>query len=407
MTGKDAAHTLLQAQPWFSEPEVRRLLDALANASIDVRFVGGCVRDALLGRTATDLDLAVDAPPDTVTDALTGHDIKVVPTGIDHGTVTAVLDGRTVEVTSLRRDVETDGRRAVVRYTKDWREDSLRRDFTVNALYADRDGHLTDFHGGMDDLTAGRLRFIGDPDERIREDYLRILRFFRFHAQLGLQTLDAPGLEACARLKERLRDLSAERVAREMLRLLEAPAPAPYLSAMIDGGFLDYWLPEAADVDILERLCGLDPTPDPLLRLAALCPAGPDGMDAIAARLKLSGRDRDRLTALAAPPSPPADPGAARAIVYRLGPPLARDQALLALARGGAEDWTVLRQVAEGWAPPDFPLSGRDALAAGMSPGPAVGEILRRIEEDWIAGDFELDRDGLLRRLKTMGASDT
>ncbi|MDW3205750.1 MAG: CCA tRNA nucleotidyltransferase [Alphaproteobacteria bacterium] len=405
MTEPASPRGLLQAQPWFSEPEVRRLIDTLQASGITARFVGGCVRDALLGRASDDVDLAVDAAPEGVVRALDDAGIKSVPTGIDHGTVTAVLTSRTVEVTSLRCDVETDGRRAVVRFTQDWRADSLRRDFTMNALYADRHGDLSDYHGGLDDLRNGRLRFIGAPAERIREDYLRILRFFRFHAQLGLSSHDVDGLAACRRFRDRLRDLSAERVAKELLRLLEAAAPAETMTGLIEGGFLDYWLPEAGAVPALSEMCRLEPRPDAVRRLAVLCPVGSDGMAAVADRLKLSGRQRDRLAAMAAAMEPPGDPAAARRWVYRLGTELARDRALLNRARDGDRRWDNLIRAASDWIPPEFPLSGRDALGVGMAPGPAIGETLRRIEEDWVLGDFMEDRAALLERLKERGGA--
>lgn len=403
MTDPASPRILLQAQPWFSAPEIRRLLDVLQAASIEARFVGGCVRDAMLDRHSDDVDVAVDTPPDTVMCVLGDAGIKAVPTGMDHGTVTAVLTGRTVEVTSLRRDVETDGRRAVVQYTGDWREDSLRRDFTMNALYADRNGDLTDFHGGLDDLRKGRLRFIGVPEDRIREDYLRILRFFRFHAQLGLKDHDAAGLDACRRLKGQLGNLSAERVAKELLRLLKSSAPAGTLSTLIEGEFLGFWLPEACDIAALTAMCRLEPAPDPLRRLAALCPVGPEAMSAVSGRLKFSGRDRDRLAAMVAAMDLPEDRLAARRCIYRMGPGIALDRALLNQARDGDSRWETLRLEIAGWTVPEFPLSGRDALDVGMVSGPEVGDVLRRIEDEWAAGGFRDDRNALLRRLTELG----
>ena len=251
---------------------VQRLLDALGQAGIKARFVGGCVRDRILGRADenTEIDLAVDKPPETVMQALEAAKIKVVPTGLKHGTVTAVIDGRPFELTTLRRDVETDGRRAVVAFTDDWLEDARRRDFTFNALYADPDGTIWDPFDGRADLAAGRVRFIGDPDQRIAEDRLRVLRFFRFHAWFGKPPIDGPSFDACRRNAGALAALSGERVRKELLRLLAAPAPADALDAMAEAGALDHWLPEYAGSARLRALIAREDKADPLRRLAAI-----------------------------------------------------------------------------------------------------------------------------------------
>src|SRR5262249_5612241 len=251
--------------PWANEPAVQQLLAVLARAGFAARFVGGCVRNWLIGRPIDDIDIAADKSPEMVMRTLEAADIKVVPTGLSHGTVTAVIQGRPFEITTLRRDVETDGRRAVVAFTDDWRTDAARRDFSFNALYADPDGTIYDYFDGRADLLAGRVRFIGDPDQRIAEDRLRVLRFFRFHAWFGQPPpahrlrallflrsppcsghppLDATGFDACRRNAAGVRSLSAERVAKELLRLLAAPAPIDALEAMVEAGALDHWLPE-------------------------------------------------------------------------------------------------------------------------------------------------------------------
>ncbi|WP_319637395.1 CCA tRNA nucleotidyltransferase [Pacificispira spongiicola] len=388
---------------WMLASDTIRVQAALTDARGTVRFVGGCVRDALLGRKVKDIDLATDLTPPAVIEALTKAGIRFIPTGIDHGTITALPDHRPFEVTSLRRDVETDGRRAVVAYTTDWREDSLRRDFTVNALYADADGTITDFHGGLADLEMRHLRFIGDADTRIREDVLRILRFFRFHAQINCPAFDRVGLDACRARRDLLPELSAERVAGELLRLIGLPDPIAALTVMLTDGFLDHWLPEAKETAVLERL--IDRTADPILRLAALLPTGADGQ-AVATRLRLSNKDAARLSFLTDNATPPGDEKAARATVYHLGADRARDRAILGTARDGerraGDGWARLSSVAQGWTPPLFPISGKDAIALGLIPGPALGAALTRLERDWIDGDFLADRDTLLARLKTM-----
>lgn len=393
----------LLARPWIRNPGILALVRVLADQGVTARFVGGCVRDALLDRDSKDVDLAVDAEPDRVISILKEAGIRTVPTGFDHGTVTALTDGGPVEVTSLRRDVETDGRRAVIAFTTDWREDSLRRDFTVNALYADPDGTILDFHGGLADLRDGRLRFIGSGEQRIREDVLRILRFFRFHGQLGLTEFDGDGLKACRNLVGLLPQLSAERVTMELLRLLEAEAPIPALDRMIEDGFLDYWAPEISGTATLDRLDGLGLGMDPLRRLAALCPVSQEAMGSLATRLKLSKKDRQRLVAMADPRLAPANEAAGRTLLYSLGKDTTTDLALVRLAREGIESgWQQVLDLSNQWTIPNFPLSGKDALALGATPGKAMGDALKRIEANWIDGGFRETRAELQAQLKTV-----
>jgi len=390
----------LPDQDWMQDPDLIRLFDAIRTAGGDLRYVGGCVRDALLGRPVHDIDMATTLEPVGTQNALTSAGIKSVPTGLDFGTVTAVLPNRTVEVTSLRRDVETDGRRAVVAYTTDWLEDALRRDFTINALYADQQGRLSDYHQGYDDIIAKRLRFVGDPDTRIQEDVLRILRFFRFHAQLGFNPLDPDGLAACTHNKDLLGTLSAERVAGEIMRLLTAKNPVPALIALRDGSFLTHWLPEARDINGLMRLIAQDGgEPDWILRLACLIPEDPDGAAHIADRLKLSGADRARLQTLAAPIIAPPDAVAARRFIYSVGPVAARDRGWIGLARDGEAWHTLLTQTGE-WHPTPLPITGKDALALGMEPGPHMGRLLKEAEDRWIESDFTLSRTALIDFMK-------
>ncbi len=345
------------------------------------RFVGGCVRDALAGQVAKDIDLATPHTPDHVIERLKAADIKAVPTGLAHGTVTAVMGGDVVEVTTLRRDVATDGRRATIAYTADWQEDAARRDFTINALYADpATGEVTDYFGGVDDLSAGLVRFIGNPLDRIAEDHLRILRFFRFHARFGKGAPDAAALSACTARANDLMALSRERIATELLALLALPDPAPTVALMFDAGIFKPVLPEI-DAAPLARLTALERehniAPHALRRLSALLPANPARVDEIAKHLKLSNAQRKRLTVAAA--RTPDDAANPFATGYTHGVELATDRILLV---GG--DARALN----GWTPPQFPLSGGDIIALGLTAGPDVARALRSVELQWVAEDF-------------------
>ncbi|HWA31138.1 MAG TPA: CCA tRNA nucleotidyltransferase, partial [Rhizomicrobium sp.] len=288
--------------PWMTAPETRAVMEALAKDGGSARFVGGVVRNALLGRAVGDIDIATPLTPDDVTKTLEAAGLKAVPTGIEHGTVTAVSNGRPYEVTTLRRDVSTDGRRAVVAFTKDWAEDAQRRDFTMNALYANADGEVFDTVGGVADLKAGKVRFVGDPATRIREDYLRILRLFRFHAWYGKGEIDKAALKAAAENRAGLAQLSGERIAKEMLKLLAAEDPVPVLRSMAASAILGEILPGELNIARLERLVAIDASnffaPDPVLRLAALLPDRAAAANELADRWKLSNADRDRLADL-------------------------------------------------------------------------------------------------------------
>jgi poly(A) polymerase len=383
--------------PWMDEAPVQTLLAALGGAGIAARFVGGCVRDWLLGRTVGEIDIAVDKPPETVMRALEAADIKVVPTGLRHGTVTAIVKGRPFELTTLRRDVETDGRRAVVAFTDDWRTDAGRRDFTFNALYADPAGTIHDYFDGRADLLAGRVRFIGDPDQRIAEDHLRVLRFFRFHAWFGKPPLDAAGFSACRRNAGTLGNLSGERVAKELLRLLAAPAPADALEAMAEAGALAHWLPEYSGTERLRGLVEREDTPDPLRRLAAILVPP---VTAAARRLKLSTQDSLRLQ-LMLEPAVPTTRETLHAAIYRLGTRLFIDRLLLE----APADWRAALAEAQRWTPPQLPVGGADALALGLKAGPRVGALLEAVERWWIDGDFSADRAACLAELKRLAST--
>ncbi len=385
-------------------PAVRALFRSLEAAGIAGRFVGGCVRDAVLRRPMenTDIDVAVDKPPEAVMRALAASRLKAIPTGLRHGTVTAIVEGSRFELTTLRRDVETDGRRAVVAFTDDWLEDAGRRDFTFNALYADPDGTLYDPFDGRSDLAAGRVRFIGDADTRIAEDRLRVLRFFRFHAWYGRPPLDGPGFDACRRNAGALGSLSGERVAKELLRLLEALAPADALAAMAESGALDHWLPEYAGVARLRALIGREDKPDPLRRLASVLAAGTDAT-ALGKRLKLSTQQALRLDVmLAAKPALDIAGGAKawRAGIHHLGNTLYADRLLLEIDAPG--DRQAALALARSWTPPELPVSGGDVLALGLAPGPRVGAVIAAIERWWIDGDFSADRTACLAHLEQL-----
>jgi poly(A) polymerase len=407
----------LSRQPWMVHPGTVAVMDALEAAAgaarVDAaRFVGGCVRNALLGQAVVDIDVATPLVPAEVKKALSAAGIAAIPTGEAHGVITAVAHGRTFEIATLRRDVETDGRRAVVAFTEDWAEDAARRDFRLNALYADREGRIFDPTGqGLADARVGAIVFVGEPAARIREDALRILRFFRFQAWYGKGASDAAGLAACADLKDLIGRLSAERVAKELLALLAADDPRPALQAMAGAGVLAEVLPEAAGLQRLEALVGIDAElvsePYPVLRLAALLPADPVAAAAIAARLKLSNADRDRLVE-AATDDPDIvswmSPKAVRQKVWRLGAAAFADKVRLAWAgRGGnAIQWRALLPIAETWPRPALPLTGAEVMAAGVPEGPQVGRVLAEVEAWWVDNDFPTDKLSIIERLKAV-----
>jgi poly(A) polymerase len=367
---------------WTQRADLAALVAALDPACDSLcRWVGGAVRDTLAGIAVKDIDMATSLLPDVVVARLTAAGIRTVPTGIAHGTITAVLAGGPVEITTLRRDVSTDGRHATVAFSNDWREDASRRDFTINALYADPHSlKISDFFDGRGDLAAHRVRFIGDAEARIREDYLRILRYFRFQARFGALPADVEAEAACAALAPGLKGLSRERVGWELIRLLGHPDPAPTVARMAELGVLVQVLPEA-DAGALPALIATEnrehAAPDALRRLAALLPADPALAETVAARLRLSSAQKKRLAGAAARTAGDADD--ARGLAYRLGLDEARDRLLLIGAGIGALiDWT----------PPRFPLKGGVIVARGVHAGPDVARILRTVENCWIAEGF-------------------
>ena len=381
----DAGPARLDPAIWRARPGMDRLLAALGGATGETRIVGGAVRDALLGATVSDIDLATRLKPLEVMARLEAAGIKAVPTGLAHGTVTAVVAGTPHEVTTLRIDAETDGRHARVAFTDDWRADAARRDFTVNALYADPlTGEVHDFFGGIADLRGRILRFIGDPLQRIAEDHLRILRFFRFSARLAAR-LDEAGLAACALRANDLLTLSRERIRDELQKLLAVADPVPTVDMMLDKGILAPVLPEARERDRLARLVAAEKAarvaPDPLRRLAALLPGDPAIAEAVAQRLRLSRKDQARLAGAATPGALPADP---RVLAYRSGAEVALDRMLLA-GDPRARDWAP--RLAQ-WRRPRLPLSGKDLIAMGLPPGPQVSQALKAIEARWLEAGF-------------------
>jgi poly(A) polymerase len=390
------------------DPATLAVLESLAAGGALARFVGGSVRDALLGQRIGDIDIATPAPPERVIELLEKRGIKVVPTGLAHGTVTAIAGTppRHFEITTLRRDVETYGRRARVAFDADWAADAARRDFTINAIFLDSDGTIHDPVGGLADLRARRVRFVGDPATRIAEDVLRILRYYRFEARFGTGLGDPLARTACHAMVHLLPSLSAERVAQELVKLLETPDPVPALQMMVEDGVLSIILPEARRLDRLRHMIAIEPEPDPLRRLAALIEVDGAGAIALAERLHFSNAWRDRLHGLATPWSidPAADMAAQRRALHRLSAERYRDIALLSAAEGtmSRDRLCELLALARDWTPPAFPLAGRDVTALGIAPGPEVGRLLGAVHDWWETGDFTADRAACLVHLQAL-----
>ena len=396
--GQTAEHI---TAPWLQAAPLKAVFAALSHEGGEARVVGGAVRNTLLGLPVTDIDIATTVLPDDVMRLCRARGLIPHPTGIAHGTVTVMSGGQPFEITTLRRDVETDGRRAVVAFTDDWAKDAGRRDFTINALYAAPDGKLFDDTGGRADLTARRVRFIGDAHDRIREDYLRILRFFRFSAQYGLGPPDAAGLAACRDLRDGITSLSAERIGMEILKLVVATRASEIVPEMAKTGILEHVTGDPTGTDCFVRLTAIERTvevaPDAIGRLAALLPEGAAANE-LARRLRLSNREAYALTA-AMVPHPAYSPGVplitAKAWLYRSGAENFGRGARLAWARSKAPTNDHLHKehatLPERWAAPLMPVSGADVMALGIPSGPAVGKILESFETWWIAHDFTND----------------
>ena len=399
---------------WLKRADLQTLFAAFPDGAL--RFVGGCVRNSLMGHAVSDIDIASKLDPDAMMAALKAAGIRYVETGVAHGTITAVIKGTPYEITSLRQDVETDGRRAVVSFTQDWDKDAQRRDLTVNALYADLSGHVFDPTGeGLEDLKARKFRFVGDAALRIREDYLRLLRFFRFMAWYGGEApFDNEALTAARELQSGLKKLSAERVWSELKKLLLAPDPSRVVRVMSQQGVLETLLPESSNADGLELYVKLEQreglAPDPLARLMAMSAREPLQMALLAKRLKMSKSETARLRGWADDDGvldPYADDRTKFQVIYKSGKAVVIDRARLRAA--GEPDviksahWISLADLAAGWTRPEFPLTGNDLKEAGVKPGPEMGRVMKALEALWVRSGFAADKEKLLTALKMFG----
>lgn len=399
-------------QDWLHTPEVVRLFEVLGAPDVDARAVGGSVRNAVMGLAVGEIDAATPENPEAVMKRLAHAGVRAIPTGLDHGTVTALIGRRSFEITSLRRDTACDGRHAAVEFTTDWREDARRRDFTFNAMSMRPDGTLFDYFEGAADAEAGRVRFVGDPSDRIQEDYLRILRLFRFFAWYGRGNLDSATLAACRAHTDGLARLSAERVQMEIVKMLAAPAPATALAAMKECGVLQIVLPEIRDPGRLSALTRVESAvaaPIDWRRRLAAC-VGEADAEALAQRLKFSSGDRFRLVRLTAP-EPLLDASSTRshirAALYRCGPEIVYDRILIGWAQAHASAiagddlrWIGQLDCVADWQPQTLPVSGADVLTHGIPQSPRVGEILAAVESWWMARDFAPSREETLAELK-------
>jgi poly(A) polymerase len=391
----------LSQATWLRECPLARLLAVLDRDGEEARVVGGAVRNALLGEPIGEIDIATTATPAEVARRATAAGFKTVPTGIEHGTVTVVVGGRPFEVTTLREDVETFGRHATVRFGRDWKADAERRDFTINALSLSADGRVHDYVGGLADLRARRVRFIGDPAARIAEDYLRILRFFRFHAAYGQGPPDPAGLHACIAAREGLEQLSRERIRTELMKLLLAPHAVPTLAIMAETGILETvlggvpYLASFANLAKLEHACSMPA--DPVRRLGALAVFVIEDADRLLQRLRLSNAEHGRLASMGDAwwRVAPSSESLARALLYRLGPERFTDRVLIAWSRSPAaasdDSWRALATLPSRWVIPVFPLKAQDLIRRGVPKGPELGAALKAAENAWIAADFPAD----------------
>lgn len=403
----------LAGATWLADRLLQRVLAALTADGGEARIAGGAVRNALLGEPVSDIDIATTEVPARVIDLTRHAGLDVHPTGLDYGTVTVVAKegnrSKGFEVTTLRVDVETFGRHASVAFTDDWEADARRRDFTINALYCDAAGTVYDPVGGLPDLRDRRVRFVGEPEARIAEDYLRILRFFRFQARYGGGPPDAAGLAACVALQEGLERLSAERLRQETLKLLVAPGAVPVLQVMVEAGIAARILPAGPDVGRLSRMAEADRSqglePDPVLRLAAVALGSAADAEALRGRLRLSNAEHDRLLRLAQSvlPTPALRANERRIVLYRMGPQAFRDAVRLAWAmdegRFAAAAWSELLELPSRWPVPRFPVSGADLAGRGIPPGPEMGRLLKRLEDWWMAAGFPADKRAVLDQI--------
>ncbi len=399
---------------WMKAPDLEAVISALGYPNVDVRFVGGCVRDAILDHPVKDIDLATPDLPETVTEKLTAAGLRAVPTGVDHGTVTAVSGGRGFQVTTLRRDTTCDGRHAAVEFTTDWEEDASRRDFTMNAMSARPDGTVFDFFNGTEDARAGIIQFVGNSRDRIQEDYLRILRYFRFLAHYGKQDPDQAILAACHHLRAGLEDLSVDRVRDELIKLLGAEDPVMAIDAMVQAGILSKVLPEAGPYAALSNLIHIEQDVSDVAdegcwrrRFVCLLSSDSDGVEAAIKRLRFSNED-NRIIAALIRLSQDAENAFAQPqrhrFLYTSQNDNAGDVVLIAWARDTEEkkkDWRTLYDAAKSWTPVTFPLSGTGVQTLGVPQGPQIGELLARLEDEWIESGFTATKEDLHHRLKS------
>ncbi len=401
---------MLTNAEWLRRPQVQAVFQALNRDGHEARIVGGALRNTLMGLPVSDVDFAVTAPPEDVISLAEKAGLKSVPTGLDHGTVTIIIDHMPFEVTTLRQDVETHGRHATVAFTRDWTADASRRDFTINALYADERGQIFDPLGGLEDIHRRKVRFIGSARERIREDYLRILRFFSFTADYSADLPDLAGLTACIDERAGLAGLSAERIRAELLRILITRKPMLALEPMVESGLLIAIFGGVVRLSHYERMTAIEAelglTAVPIRRLAALAVMVEEDAGRLSKHLRLSNAETAQLTAMAAL-EPEIDremeAGPARRVLYQLGERNYLERILTAWSRTddgpSTEAWKKLFSLPDQWQPPVFPLKGQDLISRGCAPGPGLGETLRKLEEKWIASDFQLTRDDLLASL--------
>jgi len=387
--------------PWLSYPESLTLFSELELAGGQARFVGGCVRDALLGQVSDDLDVCTDLPPETVLEVLSNAGLKVIPTGLKHGTVTALIGEHKYEITTLRVDVQSFGRHADVAFTKSWLEDAARRDFTVNALYMEISGTLHDYYGGMSDLEKGIIQFIGDADTRIEEDYLRVLRFFRFYGRYGQGAPDVRSFKACADAYDKLGDLSAERISRELLQVLGASDPIKALSQMQRAGILRAVINDEVSLNSLEGMLKLPIASDPINRLSAFLGGRAELAKKSSKKFRLSAKADKRLALMCREYIPPdLNILGQKSRLYKLGAQAFKDQVLLSWSMHPAESrFSDYLELIEEWTIPHCPVSGKDLLKIGITAGPDLGVILKQIEEVWIKSDFTLSQSDLLSQM--------
>ena len=389
--------------PWLLWPQTRRLIDAFAKDAEALRFVGGAVRDALLGRDVIDVDAATTLLPEETIDMLKVAGIQAIPTGLKHGTVTAVIDGKHFEITTLRTDVACDGRHADVEFTSDWEQDAKRRDFTMNALFLSPDGTLFDYVNGQTDALAGRVAFIGDAETRISEDYLRILRLFRFQAYYGKLPLDAIAVAACQKNAHHITSLSGERIAHEMLRLLSAKRSALVLAIMMNADVLKYAMDYSIDhLHVLEMLETQTPGAAALVKLAALLMDTDDAVEAsgrVTARWKLSNSEAKHLRQLLLSQAalvPDTSLAQQKKLLRQVGADMFVGAVILAAARTGLPTLLAMAKLVDTWPVPQFPVRGEDLIAIGIKPSKTMGEKLKQLEAQWEASDYQLSREALL-----------